>query len=84
MEIVTHLINDTIELYKWTLTIAGNNHLVFEGFKVLYKRQIHMCVFLYSMHTSTGCVRMRQKRDDAPVGFVFNESLLHHRDEECV
>lgn len=24
MEIVTHLINDTIEFYKWTLTIAGN------------------------------------------------------------
>lgn len=23
MEIVTHLINDTIEFYKWTLTIAG-------------------------------------------------------------
>lgn len=24
MEIVKHLINDTIEFYKWTLTIAGN------------------------------------------------------------
>lgn len=24
MEIITHLINDTIEFYKWTLTIAGN------------------------------------------------------------
>lgn len=23
MEIVAHLINDTIEFYKWTLTIAG-------------------------------------------------------------
>lgn len=34
MEIVTHLINDTIEFYKWTLTIAGkwsnalNAHIV--------------------------------------------------------
>lgn len=25
MEILTHLINDTIEFYKWTLTIAGEN-----------------------------------------------------------
>lgn len=29
MEIVTHLINDTIEFYKWTLTIAGNTLVFF-------------------------------------------------------
>lgn len=24
MEIITHLINDTVEFYKWSLTIAGD------------------------------------------------------------
>lgn len=23
MEVVTHLVNDTVEFYKWSLTIAG-------------------------------------------------------------
>lgn len=25
MEIITHLINDTVEFYKWSLTIAGDH-----------------------------------------------------------
>lgn len=34
MEVVTHLANDTVEFYKWSLTIAGElSSLVFKPLK---------------------------------------------------
>lgn len=29
MEVVTHFVNDTVEFYKWSLTIAGESSLLF-------------------------------------------------------
>lgn len=37
MEIVTHFINDTIEFYKWTLTIAGKKSCHFSCVHYLVK-----------------------------------------------
>lgn len=62
MEIVTHLINDTIEFYKWTLTIAGNISSVFVCFCHVWESflrelcftsdwiHIVLCVHLYTLH----------------------------------
>ena len=53
MEIVTHFINDTIEFYKWTLTIAGNTL----GFSLwlIVRVKDHFNVLGVNKHTFT-CV----------------------------
>lgn len=33
MEAVTHFVNDTVEFYKWGLTIAGESSLLFHMFR---------------------------------------------------
>ena len=49
MEIVTHLINDTIEFYKWGLTIAGE----------ICQKDVSVCVCVFAcLYT---CMNLNEK-----------------------
>lgn len=50
MEVVTHFVNDTVEFYKWSLTIAGESSLLLDQvttFSTIQGVNVHL---FYSCH----------------------------------
>lgn len=50
MEVVTHFVNDTVEFYKWSLTIAGESSLLLDQVTLVpLSEGVHVYLF-YSCH----------------------------------
>lgn len=50
MEAVTHFVNDTVEFYKWGLTIAGESLLLFHMFRPLTLLKVLVFIFQHIFH----------------------------------
>lgn len=58
MEVVTHFVNDTVEFYKWSLTIAGESSLFWGLDQVTFhhswkRLSFYSCLHIYILMKST-------------------------------
>lgn len=59
MEVVTHFVNDTVEFYKWSLTIAGESSLLLCLDQVTFLSIFESVNVYLSTHASTSYMAMK-------------------------
>lgn len=59
MEVVTHFVNDTVEFYKWSLTIAGESLLLLCLDQVTFLSLFESVNVYLSTHASTFYIGMK-------------------------
>lgn len=50
MEVVTHFVNDTVEFYKWSLTIAGESSLLLDQVTRFPRSECVSVYLFYACH----------------------------------